>query len=129
MEFFLDAETVKCLWEPRSHLAGYGNVLHGGIQSTIHDEIASWVVYTIVKTAGVTANLNVKYKNPVFTNKGKIEIRAKLVEQNRKFAVIHTELFDNEGKLCSEAKVKYFIFPLEIAKSKFNYPGVDAFFE
>jgi uncharacterized protein (TIGR00369 family) len=129
MEFFQDGEYVKSLWEPKSYLAGYGTILHGGIQSTIHDEIASWVVYTIVQTAGVTANLNVRYKNPVFTDKGKIEIRAKLIEQNRKFATIHTELFDNDGKLCSEAEVKYFIFPVEIAKQKFHYPGIEAFFK
>lgn len=129
MEFFLDGEFVKSKWKPKKHLAGYGDILHGGIQSTIHDEIASWVVYTIVKTAGVTANLNVKYRNPLHISKGEINVRAKLIEANRKFATIHTELFDSSGELCSEAEVKYFIFPQEIAMRKFNYPGIEAFFE
>ena len=129
MEFFEDGDWVVSEWEPKSHLAGYGNVLHGGIQSTILDEIASWVVYTKVKTAGVTATLNVKYKNTAFTDKGKLTIRAKLKDQNKKFATIHAELLDAEGKVCSEAEVKYFIFPIEIAKRKFHYPGIEAFFE
>ena len=128
MEFYDDEEFVISNWEPKTYLAGYGNILHGGIQSLIFDEIASWAVYVKVKTAGVTATLNVKYKSPVFTDKGKILIKAKLIDQNRRFATIHTELFDADGKICSEAEVKYFLFPLEIAKRKFHYPGVEAFF-
>ncbi|MBU8891345.1 MAG: PaaI family thioesterase [Bacteroidales bacterium] len=129
MEFYEEGDFIVSRWEPKAHLSGYGNVLHGGIQSTIHDEIASWVVYTKVKTAGVTANLNVKYKYPVFTNKGALTIRAKIIDQNKRFATIHTELLDHNENVCSEAEVKYFIFPLEIAKRKFHYPGAEAFFE
>ena len=50
-------------------------------------------------------------------------------DKNKKFATIHAELLDAEGKVCSEAEVKYFIFPIEIAKRKFHYPGIEAFFE
>lgn len=129
MEFFEDGEYIISNWEPKKHLAGYGNVLHGGIQSTILDEIASWLVYTKLKTAGVTANLNVKYKNAVYTDKGKLTVRAKLIEQDRKFATIHAELFDPQDKLCCEGEIRYFIFPLEVAKQKYHYPGHEAFFE
>lgn len=129
MKFYEDGDYVVSNWEPKKHLAGYGNILHGGIQSTILDEIASWVVSVKVKTAGVTATLNVKYKNTVFTDKGELTIRAKLVDQNKKFATIHAELLNSEGNVCSEAEIRYFIFPLEVAKRKFHYPGAEAFFE
>ena len=129
MEFYEDGDYVVSDWVPKKHLAGYGNILHGGIQSTILDEIASWVVSVKVKTAGVTATLNVKYRNTVFADKGKLTIRAKLVDQNKKFATIHAELLNSEGTVCSEAEIKYFIFPLDVAKRKFHYPGAEAFFE
>ena len=129
MEFFDDGDYIISHWEPKHHLSGYGNILHGGIQSTILDEIASWTVYTKVKTAGVTATLNVKYKTAVYTDKGKLTVKAKIVEQDRRFATIHAELFDAEGNLCSEGDIKYFIFPIEIATRKYHYPGIDAFFE
>ena len=129
MEFYEDGGYIISNWEPKKHLAGYGNILHGGIQSTILDEIASWVVYVKVKTAGLTASLNVKYRSTVFTDKGKLNVRAKLIDQNRKFASIHAELMDAEGNVCSEAEVKYFIFSQEIARRKFHYPGIEAFFE
>ncbi len=129
MEFYEDGDYIVSKWKPKSHLAGYGNILHGGIQSTILDEIASWVVYTKVQTAGVTATLNVKYKNTVFTDKGELTVRAKLINQDRKFALIQAEILNSEGVICSGAEVKYFIFPQEMAKQRFHYPGVDAFFE
>ncbi len=129
MEFFEDGDYVISKWLPKDHLAGYGNILHGGIQSTLMDEIASWVVYVKAKTAGVTATLNVKYKSTVYTDRGTLLIRARLTDQNKKLATIYAELLDNEGRVCSEAEVKYFLFPVEIAKNKYNYPGEDAFFE
>jgi len=129
MEFYEDGDFVVSKWQPKSHLAGYGNILHGGIQSTILDEIASWVVYTKVKTAGVTATLNVKYKNTVFTDKGELTIRAKLINKDRKFALIRAEILNSVGVICSVAEVKYFIFPQEMAKQRFHYPGAEAFFE
>lgn len=129
MEFYEDGEYVKSKWAPKAHLAGYGNILHGGIQSTILDEIASWVVYTKAKTAGVTATLNVKYKSTVFTDKGDLTIRAKLIDQNRRFATINAELLDHNENVCAEAEVKYFIFPIEVAKQKYKYPGPEAFFD
>ena len=129
MEFYEDGDYVVSKWKPKSHLVGYGNILHGGIQSTILDEIASWVVYTKVQTAGVTATLNVKYKNTVFTDKGELTIRAKLINKDRKFALIRAEILNSVGVICSVAEVKYFIFPQEMAKQRFHYPGVDAFFE
>lgn len=129
MEFFEDGDYIISNWKPKSNLVGYGNILHGGIQSTILDEIASWVVYTKVKTAGVTATLNIKYKSTVFVDKGELTVRAKLVDQNKKFATIHAELLDHNKNVASQAEVKYFIFPLEIAKRKFHYPGSEAFFE
>lgn len=129
MEFYEDGEYIISRWEPKKHLSGYANVLHGGIQSTILDEIASWVVYTKVKTAGVTATLNVKFKNTVYTDKGELYVRAKLTDQNKRFATIHAELLDHNNNICSEADVKYFLFPLEIAKKRYHYPGAELFFE
>lgn len=128
MEFYEDGEYIVSSWKPKEHLAGYGNILHGGIQSTLLDEIASWVVYVKVKTAGVTATLNVKYKSTVFTDKGNITIRAALKDQNKRFATIQAEILDVDQKVCAEAEVKYFLFPEEIAKRKYNYPGIEKFY-
>ncbi|MDA3954803.1 MAG: PaaI family thioesterase [Bacteroidales bacterium] len=127
MEFYEEDDYIISNWEPKTYLSGYGNILHGGIQSTILDEISSWVVFVKAKTVGFTATLNVKYKNTVYTDKGPLRVRAKLIDQNRRFATIHAEILNAEGIICSVAEAKYFIFPQDVAKQKFHYPGIEGF--
>ena len=129
MEFHEEGEFIVSNWNPKAHLSGFRNVLHGGIQSTILDEIACWVVFVKCQTTGLTTALNAKFRSPVFTNKGTLTVRARLVSQKKKFANIHADILDDNGKICSEAKVQYMIFPTEIAKKKFGYPGIEAFYE
>ena len=129
MEFFEDGDEVISMWHPRDHLQGYGSVLHGGVQATAMDELASWAVFLKLKTAGVTSRLDVVYHKPVYTHRGEITLRASVqgVEDNR--ATISVRLFGPEGGLCSEASVVYFIFPPRLARKRLDYPGYEAFFE
>jgi uncharacterized protein (TIGR00369 family) len=129
MEFYEKEEYIISEWEPKTYFSGFKNVLHGGIQTTILDEIACWVVFIKCQTSGVTTALNAKFKNSAFTDRGKLTIRGKLIEQNKRFATIHAEILDSNEKICSEAKVTYMIFPQEMAIKKFQYPGIEAFFE
>ena len=48
---------------------------------------------------------------------------------NKRLAVIHAQLFNAENELCAEADVKYVIFSEEVARKKYHYPGIDAFYE
>ncbi len=129
LEFLDEGEWVSARWTPRDFFQGYKNVLHGGIQSTLMDEIASWYVYAKLKTAGVTSKMEIRYKKPVYVNRGDITIRAKLIAMNRNLADFHVELLDHEKKLCAEAMVQYFTFNQKIARERFWYPGVEAFYE
>lgn len=129
LEFWEDGDELFAEWEPQAQFVGWVNVLHGGIQATLLDEIGGWVVYVKCQTAGVTTSMEVKYRETVFANTGKITLRAKLVEQQKRIAKIKAQLFNSEGKLCTEADLSYFIFPEKIAREKFHYPGIDAFFE
>ena len=129
LEFWDAGEEVICKWVPRKQFEGYGNVLHGGIQATIHDEIASWAVYTKCETAGVTSNIEVRYKNPLMITDNEITIKAKVESVNRRLAVINTTILDDQDKVCSIGKVTYFLFPQDVSKEKYNYPGIEAFYE
>ena len=129
LEFVETEDELISRWQPKNYMQGYDHVLHGGIQSTLMDEIASWTVYIKAKTAGVTARMNVSYHKPVYTNKGVITIHSKLVSIQKRFADIHTWIEDAEGNKCSEAEIRYFIYPENIARAKLNYPGIEAFYD
>lgn len=130
MEFFEAEDEIVSFWEPREQFQGYFNVLHGGIQATLIDEIASWYVFVKLKTAGVTASLNVKYKKSVYTNKeGKITLKARLLKKRRNIAEIEVELFDQEMNRCALGKADYFTFSKDKAEKDFNYPAFDEFYK
>ena len=129
LEFWEDGDDVVSYWSPRPVLQSYPKVVHGGIQSTLMDEIAGWVVYVKCGTVGLTADMKVKFKQPLFIDQGDVTIRARLVERNKRLATISASLTNAAGKVCAEAELRYFLLSDEDAREKYNYPGVKAFFE
>lgn len=127
LEFQEDGDIVTAKWEPIEHFQGWSNTLHGGIQATMLDEIASWLVFVKLDTSGVTSQMEVKLKKPVPMNEGTLFLKAQLREMRRNIAVIDTWLFNNKMELCTEGVMHYFTFPQKLAKEKFWYPGKDAF--
>lgn len=129
LEFWENEDELMATWQPRKSLEGWMGVLHGGIQATLLDEIAGWVVLIKLKTAGVTSALNVQYLKPVYVSKGELKVVARVISTNEKMAEINCELFDGTGTKCAEAVATYFCFPERIAKAKYHYPGIEAFYE
>jgi len=129
LDFWEKDEELIAKWKPRKSLEGWMDVVHGGIQASLIDELAGWIVLIKMKTAGVTSELNVRYLKPVNISKGEITITGKLVSVDKRLAKISVELFDGEGQKCALADVVYFCFPEKIAKAKYHYPGYNAFYK
>jgi len=127
MHFRLKGDAVVCDWEPETHLQGWVGVLHGGIQATLMDEIASWYVFVKLQTAGVTSKMEVKLLKPVKMDMAPFRLEATLIEMKRNIAMIQVELFMRDGTLGAEAVMHYFTYPRSIASSKLFYPGIEHF--
>lgn len=127
LTFFEEGGELTSTWMPQQHLEGYHNVLHGGIQATLMDEIASWVVYVILKTSGVTSSMNIRYLKPVSVKEPLLKLIAKVKERRRNLADIEVRLFDSSGILCAEALVTYFTFSEQKSKESLYYPDHEAF--
>jgi len=127
LEFFEDGDDVVTTWEPEHRFAGYGVILHGGIQSTILDEIAAWAVFVKLRTAGVTQRMEVEFRSPVYLDRGTLRFRARLPEVDGKTARVPAELIDGSDRVCTRATVTYRLFPEKLAREKLLYPGYEAF--
>ena len=101
------------------------NTLHGGIQATIMDESAGWLISRKFQTSGMTTNLNVKYKKPVPTGKDiKIEVRARVKEVKRNFVFIEATI-SHEGTICSTGELTFYCFSKEVAEKDFFFTGCE----
>jgi uncharacterized protein (TIGR00369 family) len=129
MEFFETDDAVESRWAPKGRFEGYNSVLHGGIQATMMDEIASWYVFVKLETAGVTAGMSVDFHRPVYTDRGTLHLAARLEEMKKNIAHIRVELRDAEGALCADGVCRYFTYPQKIARRRLDYPGHEAFFD
>ena len=127
LQFWLNGNELIAKWQPENHFEGWVGILHGGIQATLMDEAAAWVVFVCVKTAGLTTELTTRYLKPVYLKNGQITIKATLLAVNRRVAQIACTLEDGNGQICATSKITYYCLPESIAREKYNYPGVDAF--
>jgi uncharacterized protein (TIGR00369 family) len=127
MQFFDEGDSLVSTWEPSHNFQGWHNVLHGGIQATLMDEIASWVVFAKLGTTGVTSKMEIKLSKPMLMDKGPVKLVARLREMRRNIAVIDVELSDCEGIVCAEGVFHYFTYPEGVAKKKLFYPGKEKF--
>ena len=83
MRFFEDGEDIISIWRPTQNHQSWINTLHGGIQAVLLDEVCGWVVFHKLKTAGVTAKMEMRYHKPVSTLQDYIKMRAYLKEMRR----------------------------------------------
>ena len=129
LQFYDNENEVIAGWIPEKKFMGYPDVIHGGIQATLLDEIGGWTVYVKCETAGVTQEMTTTFHHPLRISKGEATLKCRLVEIKEKQAILHAELFDGEGRLCSAAKMVYYIYPQNIAQERFHYPGLQAFYD
>lgn len=125
MEFYEDGDDIVSYWTPDDNFQGWMNTLHGGIQATIMDESAGWLISRKFQTSGMTTNLNVKYKKPVPTGKEiKIEVRARVKEVKRNFVFIEATI-SHEGTICSTGELTFYCFSKEVAEKDFFFTGCE----
>lgn len=128
MNFYEEGEEVCCRWTPRGYYQGYKDMLHGGIQATLMDELAGWTVSVKLGTNGVTYRLDVKYRKPVLVTGGDILLRARIMKVEKRIATLSVALYDRNNTLCSEGICEYYVLPEEKARKEFYYPGKEKFF-
>ena len=64
LSFYEDGKQVWAPWTPAREHQGYEGIVHGGLISTVLDEVMSWAIY-VRKLWAVTGTMNVRYRKPV----------------------------------------------------------------
>ena len=103
---------------------GWLRTLHGGIQTTLMDELAGWVVLRKLQTSGVTSRLDAKFMKSISTDEPQLTIRGRMTDRKRNAIFIETEIYNSANELCTRAEMVYFITPQERAMEEFGFAGV-----
>jgi len=107
LDFTVEGDYTVSRLNFNRNFAGWKNMVHGGILSTVLDEV-------MVKAAAengficVTAELNVRYKKPCRTEKEYV-LKGKVTEVNKRLIFAEAGILDVSGKLLVSGQGKLFL--------------------
>ena len=107
LDFETDGEYTISSLNFNENFAGWESIVHGGILSTVIDEV-------MVKSANnkgftcVTAELNIRYKKPCRTGE-EYELKGKVVEIRKTIILTEGEIIDMNGDKIASGSGKLFV--------------------
>lgn len=108
MDIENDRNGAHCYYSVPRDMQGWQNVTHGGLISTMLDEIMVWAaagrdIHT------VTAEMTVRFKNPLPTEHT-VTIEGKVVADRKRVLIAQARIYDSE-KVYAEGSAKLFVIP------------------
>jgi len=116
MKFFTDEESLFSWVTVPDHLCGWGNLVHGGVISTILDEVMSWAAIYLLKKIILTKSMTVDFIKPVYIG-NEIKAVGKVLQFNNDHeAAMEGLIYNNKGKLCAKSTGTYSLLTPETIK-------------
>lgn len=98
LRFFRDGDDIVTRFVPESRYQGPPGVMHGGLVTTLADEIAAWTVIGSRRRFGFTAAIEARLKKPLRIDE-EVVGRGKIVRDTPRIVNIQVELTQAET-LC-----------------------------
>lgn len=116
MAFFTDGSTVYSWLKVPAPLCGWRAVAHGGIVTTVLDEVMSWTAHHLIRKLILTKSIRVDFKRPLFTER---EIRAEgMVHRlnSEREGVLRSRIVDEGGRTCAAAEGTFALLTPALAR-------------
>lgn len=104
LDFHFDGKTLSTDFIPRKEHQGYMNIVHGGIISTLLDEIMVKLAIELGMPA-VTAQMDIRLRKSVIVGE-KITIEAEMLEVTKKLLVAYAKAVTENNEIVADAKGK-----------------------
>lgn len=105
LRFQREGDTVTTRFVLGSGHDGPPDLLHGGLQALIADEVAGWVLVGLRDRIGVTSSMNVRYIRGVRLGEECVAI-GELVSESESMMTVRVKLVQAD-QLCCTAKVSF----------------------
>lgn len=116
MKFFTNEKAVFSRVIVPAHLCGWNNVAHGGVVSTILDEIMSWAALYLLKRITLTQAMTVEFIKPVPISEI-MEAEGRVLElKGKRDAVLEGVIYSSGGKVCARSTGTFKVFSPAVAK-------------
>ncbi|MDK2778312.1 MAG: PaaI family thioesterase [Pseudomonadota bacterium] len=113
MKFFTNEEKLRSEIVIPEHFRGWSNLAHGGVITTMLDEIMGWTGIYFLNRFLLTKDIKVRFKLPVFINEG-VTIHGWVAEQKSDRQVtLAAELINSKGQVAAKAEGDFVLFRAE----------------
>jgi uncharacterized protein (TIGR00369 family) len=118
MKFYAKDESVYSWVTVSEHLCGWENLVHGGVITTILDEIMSRTALYILKKFIMTKEIHIRFLKPVLIET-ELMARGSVVQVNHdREARMEGLLFNEKKQLCAQATGSFALFSPSSLKKK-----------
>ena len=102
MKVFTDDESVFSDITVPDHLCGWGDLVHGGVISTILDEIMGWGVIYLLKKISLTQSITVDFAKSIRIGTPLRTVGRVLEKRTKHEALMESFLYDEKDALCAK---------------------------
>lgn len=88
---------------------GFDGLVHGGIITTLLDEVSCWAIFASLGRLGVTQEMTTRFVKPVPTST-ELALEGKIVDHTHRTASVRATICNGEGVLLAES-VSLWVFP------------------
>lgn len=104
LKFYFNGKTIKTEFIPKKEHQGYLNIVHGGIISTLLDEIMVKLALAMDISA-VTAQMEIRFRKALNVGE-KIIVEAKILKSTKKILETYAEAVSENNVVIADAKGK-----------------------
>ena len=105
MQFTDEGGDYVCRWHPSACHQGWSKILHGGLVSTLLDEVMTWRLVSRGLNV-VTAEITIRLKSPTPLDQ-ELTIRARTVGERRRLHEVEGEITLPDGTVTATATGKF----------------------
>lgn len=110
MQFYSDGTSVFSWFTVPEHYCGWKNLVHGGVISTLLDEIMGRAMFYLLRNLGMTRKISIDFLKPVVIGT-EIKVQGRILEvKNTREAMIEGILSNVNGEVCAKAEGYYILF-------------------
>ena len=107
LSFFKNGQSVECELTAEKAFDGITGILHGGIQSTVLDEVMWWAVFAFKERFCVTQSMSIDFKGIVRTGEALLA-RGEITEEHRNTVHTRGEILCG-SRVLAAARATYFL--------------------
>ena len=113
LRFSLQDGKVRTEFTPQKIHQGYKDIIHGGLISTLLDEVMSWAVLYFKRVLFVTRKMKIKYIRPVLIGTP-LTVKGILIDTSEPPKVMtRGEILDDQGRLLVRSTGEFIELPAE----------------